>query len=196
MADTATPTNATSVSNGSDFYSGASQPVVVPVYHAGNDEVHQIAVPPDTDMGDLHNALVDAGYAPSIPSNDKGPTADKAEENTPIFKAAALAAWTAAGNGQLEEEAGFVDPIDRRQTPNQIPAQRGRELAWSQPKAAFASVHTHPRYAQDDPSNEDIALAKKVNQPVYVVSKQGLFMVRPSDGKVSKVFDGTDWMKK
>jgi hypothetical protein len=57
------------------------------------------------------------------------------------------------------------------------------------------SLHTHPKYAQDDPSDDDKELAKKTNQPTYVVSKRGLFMIRPRDQKVIQVFEGTDWMQ-
>jgi hypothetical protein len=34
----------------------------------------------------------------------------------------------------------------------------------------------------------------KTRKPKWVVSKDGLSMVRQSDGAVIKVFDGTDWM--
>jgi len=37
--------------------------VIVPVRHPDTGEMHHIAVPPDTDMGDFHSALMDAGYA-------------------------------------------------------------------------------------------------------------------------------------
>jgi len=36
----------------------------------------------------------------------------------------------------------------------------------------------------------------KSKMPLYVVSRGGLYMVRPSDGKIINVFQNEDWMSK
>jgi hypothetical protein len=61
-------------------------------------------------------------------------------------------------------------------------------------KSAFGAAHAHPNANGGQPSQQDIDIAKKLGKPIWVVSKDGLSMVRPSDGAVIKVFDGTNWM--
>ncbi len=55
-----------------DFYSGST--TVVPVLHKGEGVVHNIEVPADLPLADLHQSLLDSGY--------HGPTEEGAEENT------------------------------------------------------------------------------------------------------------------
>jgi hypothetical protein len=62
------------------------------VYHAGTDEVHDIEVPTNTPLADLHSALLDANY-------HDGPTEEGAEENTEKFRDAARDSWQASGSG-------------------------------------------------------------------------------------------------
>jgi len=40
----------------------------------------------------------------------------------------------------------------------------------------------------------DVATAKKWNHPVYVVSRNGLSMIRPSDGAIVQVYQSPNWM--
>jgi len=180
------------MANENKFDSGTPH-VVVPVYHSGEDAIHSIAVPEDIGLGDLHSALMDGGYAP-IESSTKQPTAEGAEENRPAFREAARKAWNASASGMLKQEAGFIDYKNPLFKPEQLPVQKGAEMKIDVPNDAFATAHTHPNERQQDPSVQDIDTAKKYGKPVYVVSRQGLYMVRPSDGKVIQVFKGTDWM--
>jgi hypothetical protein len=171
-----------------NFYSGAEKTVTVPIYHAGDDNLHQIEVPANTPIDAFHDALLRGGY------HENGPTDADAEENTEKFRDAARESWQASGSGTQRKEAGFVDPGSRLQYPNQDEPAYGTHLKQAVGKSAFAALHTHPNANGGQPSQQDIDDAKKVGKPYYVVSKEGLFMVRPSDGAVVKVFDGTGWM--
>ena len=55
----------------------------------------------------------------------------------------------------------------------------------SAPEGTVAIVHTHPRWS-DEPSPEDIAMAKRVALPVYVLTRSKI-TVATIDGKVSWV---------
>jgi hypothetical protein len=167
--------------------------VVIPVLHPSGD-VHNIAVPEDTPLADLHSALAQDYAHPAIEGQEKQPTEEGAEENRPAFREAARKAWQAAASGILKQEAGFIDYKNPLFKPEQLPVQKGAEMKIDVPNDAFATAHTHPNERQQDPSVQDIDNAKKSGKPVYVVSRQGLYMVRPSDGKVIQVFKGTDWM--
>lgn len=126
--------------------------------------------------------------------HENGPTEAGAQEITEKFRDAARASWLASGSGTKTEEGGFVDPGNRLQYPNQDEPAYGTHLKQAIGKSAFAALHTHPNADGGLPSQQDIDEAKKVGKPYYVVSKEGLFMVRPSDGGMVKVFDGTGWM--
>ena len=171
-----------------DFYNGST--TVVPVLHKGEGVVHNIEVPTDLPVADLHQSLLDSGYH----GTDAAPTEAGAEENTSKFREAAKQSWANAASGTLRKEAGFIDYKNRLQEPDQTEPSRNNELEQRVPKSAFATVHTHSNERQPDPSDADIQVAKKIGKPVYVISREGLYMVRPSDGKVMQVFQGTDWM--
>jgi hypothetical protein len=67
------------------------------------------------------------------------------------------------------------------------------------PKKCIRAAHVHPNENGGQPSERDIDDAKKLGKPnvgYRVIRKDGLFMVRPSDGAVIKVYDGTNWMEK
>ena len=130
-----------------------------------------------------------------MPVSDTQPTESGAEERQQKFIEAARTAWGNAASGTLRKEAGFIDYKNRLQEPDQTEPSRNNELEQRVPKSAFATVHTHSNERQPDPSDADIQVAKKIGKPVYVISREGLYMVRPSDGKVMQVFQGTDWMK-
>jgi hypothetical protein len=85
---------------------------VVPVYHAGSDEVHNVEVPANTPLADLHSALTDAGY-------HDGPTEEGALENTSDFRKAARDAWMSVGLGQKQAESAFT--VDSNGKTNSIP---------------------------------------------------------------------------
>jgi hypothetical protein len=58
----------------------------------------------------------------------------------------------------------------------------------------FATLHTHPNTGSPTPTSQDVENTKKLGIPQYVVSREGLFMVRPSDGQVLQVYKNNDWM--
>jgi hypothetical protein len=173
-----------------DFYKGAGEIATLRVLHAGGGEVHDIEVPTDTPAADLHQALLTGGH------HEAGPTTENAEENTERFRDAAHASWIASGSGTKRAEAGFIDPGSRSQYPTQEDPSYGSHLVQQVPGSAFGALHTHPNESGGRPSQQDIDIAKKLVKPIWVVSKDGLSMVRPSDGAVIKVFDGTNWMEK
>jgi hypothetical protein len=114
-----------------DFYSGAEKTVTVPIYHAGDDELHQIEVPADTPIDAFHDALLRGGY------HENGPTEAGVEENTEKFRDAARESWQASGCGTQRKEAEFVDPGNRLQYPNQDEPVYGTHL-----KQAIGRVHS------------------------------------------------------
>jgi hypothetical protein len=61
----------------------------------------------------------------------------------------------------------------------------------SAPEGTVAIVHTHPRWS-DEPSPEDIALAKRVALPVYVLTRSNI-TVATIGGKVSWVVASHYW---
>jgi hypothetical protein len=177
--------------------------VVLPVLHP-TGEVHNISVPEDTNLKDLHGALTDE-YAHADFGTGKQPTADGALENDPAFKRAASQAWSEVSYGDLPQESGFMVGRDGKMSP----VQKGKEIGSKEttgsttfhipPEGVFATVHTHPRPSLNknwvqQPSQPDIDVAKKEKQNVYVVSQQGLFLVEPS-GNVVHVFNNNDWMR-
>jgi hypothetical protein len=174
--------------------------VIVPVLHPSGD-VHHVAVPEDTDLKDLHSALVDSDY--HFPTTS--PTAEGALENTPDFREAAKKAYSSVGYGDLPQEAGFMVSKTGKVSPPQL----GKEIASGEtsgsttfqipPEGVFATVHTHPRPTMNkrwtqEPSPPDTEVAKKFKQNVYVITTSGLWQVEPS-GKVNHVFTNSDWMK-
>jgi hypothetical protein len=67
-------------------------------------------------------------------------------------------------------------------------------LATVAPSNAQATLHTHPsKSGADEPSADDIQIAKKMHHTVYVASKVGLFAVDPGE-QVTHVFKYSDWM--
>jgi hypothetical protein len=177
--------------------------VVLPVLHP-TGEVHNIAVPEDTNLKDLHSALIDE-YAHSDLGAGKQPTADGALENDPAFKESARKAWSGVSYGDLPQEAGFVVGKDGKMGPTVIGKEIGsKETTGSTtfhlpPEGAFATLHTHPRPSMNknwvqQPSQPDIDVAKREKQNVYVVTSSGLWLAQP-DGSVVHVFNNNDWMR-
>jgi len=176
--------------------------VILPVHHPESGEVHNIAVPPDTDMGDLHAALAEYQH-PSFPQQQ--PTAEGSIEHSEAFKKAARDAWSEVSYGDLPQESGFT--VDKRGTPG--PMVRGREIESNAttgsttfkipPGGVFATLHTHPRPTGtknwiQQPSQPDIDVAKKSHENVYVVTSSGLWLAEPN-GQVTQVYKNDDWMK-
>jgi len=173
--------------------------VIVPVLHPDSGEVHNIAVPPDIPVADLHSALLD-GYAHPEPSREG------AVELSPAFRKAAAAASQMAQMGEIKRsqnggairntgEAGFAARRDGSVSPVVFsPDQESSKGTISQEVSSgdLGIFHTHDRYHQSDPSEADKNAAKKAHTTVWVASKDGLYSVDPS-GQVTKVFTNPDW---
>jgi hypothetical protein len=110
--------------------------VVIPVLHPDGG-VHNIAVPTDTPIADLHDALTDY-YLPDL-AKPSQPTADGAVENSPAFKQRAQQAWDAAVRGvRPDVESGFevgrtgnAGPIQTQITPRGSTPQDRIQLSCS-----------------------------------------------------------------
>jgi hypothetical protein len=178
---------------------------VIPVLHP-NGDVHNISVPEDTDLADLHSTLADAGYMHNALTSQTQPTANGALENSPAFKESARKAWSEVSYGDLPQEAGFMVGKNGKMSP----VQTGKEIGSKEttgstvfhipPEGVFATVHTHPRPAMNknwvqQPSPPDVDVAKNNKQNIYVVTSSGLWLAEP-DGKVTHIFNNNDWMKK
>lgn len=175
--------------------------IAVPTDHsnleiAALDNPHD-AISPET-RTDFHNALLDAGYAhPAIEARIKQPTEAGALENTPEFRQVAQKMFDSVGLGALNEEARAVVP--KTGNINILSTSLGTHNNIPLSPVSFASIHTHPNAKDPKPSDADIAAARQSNKPAFIVSQRGLYMVRPSDGKVLQVFEGQDpqhWKKK
>jgi hypothetical protein len=165
---------------------------ILPVLHPDSGEVHNIAVPTDTSLSDLHSALAE-DYAHPALASAKQPTAEGAIENSEDFRAAARKAWGGAGSGLLNNEGRVV--INKQGAPTVLPTSLGSGSSFQVPTDSFGTLHTHPDRKQQDPSDQDISTVKSSHKPMYIVSSRGLYMVRASDGKAMQIFQGTDWMK-
>jgi Prokaryotic homologs of the JAB domain len=116
------------------------------------------------------------------------PTAAGALENTPDFQANAVRAWESAGGGTLPAEGGMM--ISRNGRSGVLPASTGyNERTMPDTASTFGTLHTHPNTRDPKPSGDDVADARKLGKPLYVLSRDALYMIRPSDGASIKVFD-------
>jgi hypothetical protein len=172
---------------------GAS--AVLPVYHANSGELHQIEVPLDTPVSDLHSALVGADYHP--------PTAEGSVEFSPDFIQRAREAWKATNDGRNPyAESGFSVREDGSAGPIHTEAHLSAPGMAGPPheKISYLSTdkeiaHVHPDGSSGpEPSAVDIEAAKKIKKPVLVVSRGGLYEVDPYTGKTFQVHKGTGWM--
>jgi hypothetical protein len=184
------------------FEYGNPQPhVVIPVLHPDSGEVHNIAVPTDTDLGELHKSLSDAGYEhPGITTAEAGPTEEGTLEESPEFQKATRQIFDSMNHGKTKgENAFFMDKNKNAKiTGEQFneTAAGGRSMHLDVPTDTAYINHVHPDLGLPEPSPKDRETSQNFGVPVYAVSKHGLYMARPSDGQVVKVFDGTDWMGK
>lgn len=168
--------------------------VVLPVYHAGEGEVHNLAVPEKTALPQLHDALLDGGYhfdnPPYLGANvdghgnpKKGPDLTGSIEHDPKFKAALQKVWETAAFGKNSTESGTYVGSDLERGPVATSNTEGR-MSLSVPQDAPYTIHSHPNHAADftaggQPSDKDIATAKSTKKYVYVVSRSGLQYVGP-----------------
>jgi hypothetical protein len=76
----------------------------------------------------------------------------------------------------------------------EITPERER-VSWHEqiPNDVLAQAHTHPDNVEAKPSSPDQAIAKKLNIPVYTISRRGIWKADP-DGTVVQVAD-KHWYK-
>lgn len=181
-------------------YGNPSPRVVVPVLHPDSGEIHSIAVPTDTDLGDLHSALSDAGYEhPGITTAEAGPTEEGTLEESPEFQAANRKIFDSMNHGKTKgENAAYL----YANKPSTVTGEQfnetaggGRSMHINIPDDAVALSHVHPDLGQPILSPADIKVMRDHKIPVYAVSKAGLFSI-DGDGKPFQVFKSTDWMSK
>ena len=166
--------------------------IVLNVAHPDSG-VHSVAVDADTPMPDLVSALSDGGYLHDLPQSQ--PSADGVLEKSKPFIDAARDAWMRSGNGTKPAESGFV--VGRTGGAMPLAAVPGHSLQIPNLPGSESSLHTHPSEPglDDKPSDADVKDAIKTHRTVFVLSKSGLMAVDPA-GKVTTVYDGTDFLNK
>lgn len=184
---------------------GNPQPhVVLPVLHPDSNEIHNIAVPADTDLGELHKSLSDAGYEhpalnDAIDAHAAQPTEEGTLEESPEFQKANRQIFDSMNHGKTKgENAAYI----YANKPSTITGEQfnetaggGRSMHINVPDDAVALTHVHPDLGQPQLSPADIKVMRDHKIPVYSVSKAGLFSI-DGDGKTYQVFKGTDWLSK
>lgn len=173
-------------------YSGANAHVVLPIVHSGDSELHHVAVDPGVDLS-LHQSLLQSGYAP-MPTASKQPTKEGSLEYSPEFRKAGAELWSRSNMGQRPGEVGTYLDSTGKVGPYTFHAQEpdGASVQVSVPKGAPYVAHTHPNYADSEPSPQDIAVPKAFKKTIFVVSSTGLHAIDPA-GNVTTVFHNTDW---
>jgi hypothetical protein len=141
---------------------------VLPILHPETGEIHNIAVPSDTDLSELHSALSDAGYEHPALDLHQQPTKEGSLEYSDAFRKAAKDAVGASRNF-TGNESGFAVDVNgqpgKTQTSIGAGSQNSHHLAIAAPSNAEAALHTHPmRTGADEPSADDIKIAKNMHQ--------------------------------
>ena len=132
------------MANERDF-SGAYS--VVPILHKDSGEVHDVAVPADLTLGDLHGILLNSGYHGA----ETKPTAEGAVENSDAFRRNAKKAVTQSVMGVVDKgkggEAGFTvqrsgttSPVEWQ--PNEDPTSSGH-IKQKIESEDLGALHTH-----------------------------------------------------
>jgi hypothetical protein len=171
--------------------------VVIPVVHP-SEGIHNVSVPEDMSLSDLHSALLTDYALPAFEAQEKQPRKEDSLEYSEDFRKAAQDAWDAAGSGMQPIEAGLaINNYGKagRITTHKHRGEKDPEVSIETYPNTMATLHTHTNYSSANPSQKDIAAAKKAHQTLYLVSKTGLHCVDPS-GKVTTVFDNLDFMQK
>jgi hypothetical protein len=173
--------------------------VVIPVLNPSGD-IHNIAVPEDTSMADLHDSLVDSGYAHPALDQQLGqqqPTKDGAIEYSPAFKKLAANMWDRSGRGVQQTEVGtYIDKSGNAGNVTEHPtgSDPNANVKVNVPNDAVGVIHTHPNHSGDRPSPADVQAAKDNKKTVYVTSRTGLWATDPS-GKITQIFSNPLWMR-
>jgi hypothetical protein len=168
------------------------------------DGVHNIAVPEDTPLADLHNALLENYTHPAIEAHVKQPTREGALEYSDVFRKAAANAVSLArqkefgrlhGSSDSTGEAGFVigakDQSEVKFSPDKTGADHAG-MTLGVRDSDIGTFHTHDSFHQADPSTVDKESAKKFHKTVYIASRDGLYAVDPG-GQVTQIFKNQDW---
>ena len=127
-----------------ETYDSGKGHVVLPVLHPSGD-VHDIAVPEDTPIADLHSALAGEYSHPAIEAHEKQPTADGALENSDSFRKTAASLRMTARAGEGHGEASTY--LDAQGNPGKVgwnPAgddTRGSAHVVTPANAALRSAH-------------------------------------------------------
>lgn len=129
-------------------------------------------------------------------SVQKQPTAAGAIENDPEFRKAAIKVLTSAGAMGSTSFEGRMTVNKQGKSKVLPPTQEAYKGTMPVDGNTFATLHSHPEngHAQGVPSPADIQSAVRTGVPFYVTSADGLYMVRPSDGKVIQVSTDSRWM--
>jgi hypothetical protein len=174
---------------------------VIPILHSDSGQIHDVAVPTDMELGDLHNILLNSGYH----ATETKPTAEGAVENSDAFKQSAtkasLMATTAenrvrSGHGEGGEagftvqRSGTTSPVDFQSDASSVASGHIKQKI--QPED-LGALHTHDYRHSATPSVDDVEAARKAHRVIWVTSRAGLFSVDPS-GKVEQIFSKADWM--
>jgi hypothetical protein len=167
---------------------------ILPVLHPSGD-VHDIAIPEDAELKDLHPALSAAGYV----FDQKQPTPEDTIEESPEFQAANRRIFDSMNHGAKKgENAAYLDQNKNFTLAGEQfdeSATGGRQMHLNIPDGTIALSHVHPDLGQPPLSPADIKVMRNHHLPVYAVSKNGLWTI-DGDGKPYQVFKGTDWMSK
>jgi hypothetical protein len=164
---------------------------IIPVLHP-DGEIHDIAMPPDTSLAELHDGLTDY----RMPITAKGPTKEGSLEYSPEFKQAAAKAWGLTMHGRLPlRETAFS--VNRQGNPGPIsihdskPGETPTDTFETNSNDPF-TLHTHPSGTLQTASTVDKNLAKTLHKTFYVSSNDGLYSVDPG-GQVTQVFHDAEW---
>src|SRR5579859_3918016 len=175
--------------------------VVVPVLHSSGT-IHTVAVPHDTDMNDLHNALLSSGYEHPVLNSvisSSQPTEEGTVEESPEFQKANREIFDSMNHGAKKGENAAFLGLDKsvKLAGEQFDdsSSGGKQMHINIPSETAAITHVHPDIGLPQLSPADIKVMQSHHLPVYAVSKHGLYTV-DADGKPYQVFSGTDWMTK
>ena len=98
--------------------------------------------------------------------------------------------------GKTERAAWIVRQSDGKLSSVRWPHLGARyKITWKYqlPRQTLAQVHTHPRTASPQPSDEDRRQAMRLGLPIYVISRKGIWVVNPDGTTIQQ--SGSGWAK-
>lgn len=166
----------------------------IPVLHP-DGQIHQIEVDEKTHPADLHDLLQDYHFTGNLSLAMTTPTWERQLEHSADFKDKAKEVIQSAGTGPNSEGLMTVDQAGKShlEKPSTEIRQRS-DVPVSDEITAY--LHTHPSAktgASQTPSKMDVKTAKSLGKPLYLASEDGLYLVRPEDGSVVRIFSKKDW---